>query len=347
MNPGRSWKEFRTSNFELRTSGFRPKIEDRKSKIVWPELFSCILTFLTLSIGSAHGAEKVQSHEPASLHILGGKLDNGRLSIRLSEMIRVTMRLEGGATFEFQPPTTVISGNDWHQVRATPPSLVGPEQRTWEQSFFLFPTHPGDVVLVAQPLRYRQVPEKAAWTTVRWQPETIHVVTEIMQGDVSEMHHHIRPEDLPPASSWRPLLLAAAFLFALALTFVGWSRYRRRERPVAAGAPRHWFEAELKKLEFLPLESPEDIERFHVSLADAARHYLQLQYSLPAPQQTTPETVPAMERSPRISHEQRKLVQVLLEQCDLVKFAGILPDLEECKRLLQQARSLIDHSPDA
>jgi hypothetical protein len=340
--------ELPASSFGLRPSNFGPpvsKVKDRRSKVDCRKPSSCVLAFLMLSMGWAAGAERVQKQGPASLHIVGGKLDNGRLNIRLSELICVTMRLEGGADLEFQPPATVISSNDWHQVRATPPTLVGPDQRAWEQSFFLFPTRPGDVPLVAEPLRYRQASEKGAWTTVRWKPENIHVVTEIMQADLSEMRHHIRPEELPPASSWRPLFVAAgAFLIMAALTFVGWSRYRRRERPVAAVSPREWFETELKKIEFLPLESPEDIQRFHVYVADAARRYLQLQYDLPALEQTTPEILPTMARSHQISPDQRQRVRDLLEQCDLVKFAGTLPDSEQCRQLLPLARSLLDNS---
>jgi hypothetical protein len=163
-----------------------------------------------------------------------------------------------------------------------------------------------------------------------------------MQADPSELRHHIRPEELPPLPSWRPVLIvAAASGVAALLALAGWTRYRRRQSPVPIMAPRERIRTELARLELLPLGTPGDVARFHICMADLVRRYLQLLCGLSAFELTTPEILVAIDRLPTLSPGERVVIRGLLERCDIVKFAGALPAAEECRQMMKMAQTLV------
>jgi hypothetical protein len=292
----------------------------------------------------ATGAELVQKQGPASLHLEVGKLDQGHPDIRLSEPIRITIRLESGPGLVVEPIQTITTSHDWEQTAKSSPSqiLLGPDKVRWEQNFTLFPTRPGELSLEVVPLRHRQARGDAPWSEIAWRPEKIRVVTEIMQPDISELRHNIRPEDLPPLPSWRRLWIGVGVSgLVLVLTLAGLSHYRRRGRPSLAGSDEKAVDDEFARIGLLPLQTAEEVEHFHIRVADALRRFLNIHYGLPALEQTTSELLEAAAGSPALPPEPRALVREILERCDVVKFARVQPDVGQCKELMAKTRTLI------
>lgn len=102
----------------------------------------------------------------------------------------------------------------------------------------------------------------------------------------------------------------------------------------------------------LPEETPEQIalRRLHhlndaslstpaivAGVAGVVRDFIQAQYMVDAPELTTSQTVDALREKECLQDEALQEVASLLEQADLVKFAGQIPDVEVASRLLNRA----------
>jgi hypothetical protein len=136
-----------------------------------------------------------------------------------------------------------------------------------------------------------------------------------------------------PRSRWPELALwgagGLAVLAALALLLRRWLRGRKRglarEAAETALPPHVKALRALAKLRHEPRISAEQIERFYVEIAQILRVYLEERFGLRAPERTTEEFLVEARRSPLLTVEQGNELVAFLRQCDLVKFARVVP----------------------
>lgn len=138
------------------------------------------------------------------------------------------------------------------------------------------------------------------------------------------------PVEVPP--NWSGFRLAgalAAGALVVVWSLVAWIRRRRRalgERQ-AAEPPRPAHETALEELDVLrrsSLLAEERYKEYYSGVADALRRYLEGRYGIRALDETTGETVRQLQRG-LLALDRVEEVRVLLEKCDLVKFAKFLP----------------------
>ena len=80
---------------------------------------------------------------------------------------------------------------------------------------------------------------------------------------------------------------------------------------------------------------------FSIAVSDVLRTYIGAAYRLHAPQQTSPEFLASISRSPKFSDSDRKLLAEFLEHCDLIKFARIDASVGDSARLLESAQAFV------
>lgn len=141
-----------------------------------------------------------------------------------------------------------------------------------------------------------------------------------------------------------PALGAAALLLLAAAL---WLRRRRRlGQPAAAPQPlaheRAYRDLELLLAEALPRRGL--MKPYYVRLSEILRGYIEERFGLRAPEQTTPEFLHALGTSPVLSCEQKRLLQEVLEHCDLVKFAKHQPSLAEADAACAAVKRFIDET---
>lgn len=85
----------------------------------------------------------------------------------------------------------------------------------------------------------------------------------------------------------------------------------------------------------------ENVEPFYVKLSAITRRYLEEQFDLRAPEQTTEEFIREAAQSERLSLDHRQLVGHFLEQSDLVKFAKHHPRQSDMEAAYNAAERLI------
>jgi hypothetical protein len=167
-------------------------------------------------------------------------------------------------------------------------------------------------------------------------------------ADAGELHDITSIEEVPPGPPgprWQ--LWALGFGGAIlvgGLALAGWGLARRRARAATTMPPEQWALAELTHLETLELPAAGQFERYHTSLSDVMRRYLELRFGFHAPEQTTAEFLESARQSPQLTAEQQAMLRGFLERCDVVKFAGIGSTIGECGSVAAMARSFIEQT---
>jgi hypothetical protein len=143
----------------------------------------------------------------------------------------------------------------------------------------------------------------------------------------------------PPPARW-PYWLALGLVGSLGLGYAGWRLGKIRHRP-APLPPNRWALRELERIAGLGLAEAGQTERYHTLISDVIRRYLEMQFDLHAPQQTTPEFLDTMKTASVLSADQQALLADFLRRCDVAKFAPVVPTAEECREVLELARSIV------
>jgi len=151
-----------------------------------------------------------------------------------------------------------------------------------------------------------------------------------------------------PRFDWRPVLVGVGAL-SLLLASLWWWRRRPRRLPTAAdGTPLPPHVAALRALARLrsaPRSTPAEVDAFYVEVSRILRAYLEQRFGLHAPERTTEEFLAELnaagQASP-LSPPQRNALAGFLRQCDLVKFARVLPGEEVHAESLRIAEELVE-----
>ncbi len=179
-------------------------------------------------------------------------------------------------------------------------------------------------------------------------PIDVVVARFLPEGDESELKD-IKPQaELPvpldPLSALRDreglamlAVLGGVALAALAVYL--WGLMRAPVYPDLS-TPAETAIAELDRIAALPLETDADFKEHYTLVSDCLRNYLWGQFSVPAPELTTRQTVRGIESSDIVDLERNALRQIL-EECDLVKFARFLPDADDAHRVIERSKDFI------
>jgi len=83
---------------------------------------------------------------------------------------------------------------------------------------------------------------------------------------------------------------------------------------------------------------------FVIAVSDAARWYLEERFNFRAPERTTEEFLHELQRTDRLTREQKESLGEFLTNCDLVKFAKYEPGEPELRGLHASAIRLVEET---
>jgi hypothetical protein len=268
------------------------------------------------------------------------------LTLKLSETLTVVVRVDSEALTEVNE-TQKLRQNDGLWMQVISETRAGTQVKHWEKVYKVTPLQPGSHVLQLPALVYSEG-DNGAEVKVAWEPLTLRITTRVAKVDISEARDITPIEELPPLPSdaeaqpvW-PWLLAPLPLVVVVLVWV----LRRRssaakEPPLYEVVLRH-----LQELQRQPTDSAAQVERWHTRLSDLLRWYLEKRLNLPATRQTTAEFFKALESNDKVAAQQRAQLNELLVQCDLAKFARVVPAREDCLHLVDAARKFVEAKLD-
>ena len=149
------------------------------------------------------------------------------------------------------------------------------------------------------------------------------------------------PIDIPSGLAWLWWGLAALAIGIAALLF--WRRRQKRaaQVPVIPAVPAH-VRARQKLQEALALIAQP--KPFVIAVSDATRWYLEERFNFRAPERTTEEFLHELQRTDRLTREQKERLSEFLASCDLVKFAKYEPGETELRALHASALRLVEET---
>lgn len=131
----------------------------------------------------------------------------------------------------------------------------------------------------------------------------------------------------PPAFPWA-WAAAVAGLLLVAAASLWWFVRARRRRPAPAEVPVPCHvkaQRELARLRGVPRRTPAEIDAFYVAVSGVLRLYLEERFGWRAPERTTEEFLQELGTSRVLDPVQQRELRGFLGQCDLVKFAAVIP----------------------
>lgn len=148
------------------------------------------------------------------------------------------------------------------------------------------------------------------------------------------------PIDIFPYPAWVVALVAASALAVVGLATWLVVRWVRRRPAPPPPTPREIAISSLNKAR----EQVDSLEpyAFSILVSDILRAYVAAQYHLHAKEQTSPEFLAAISVFPSFSEQEKTLLAVFLEKCDLIKFARINASKEDSATLVDQAIRFVE-----
>ncbi|MEO6597324.1 MAG: DUF4381 family protein [Planctomycetota bacterium] len=184
-------------------------------------------------------------------------------------------------------------------------------------------------------------------------PEQTFVIESVIGEHGAAIEAPADPFPTPSRLLW--WLAGGAGLLALAmLAFVAWRRRRRlRPHPDAVPVPAHVAALrELARLRTAPRTTLAQVEAFYVQVSQVLRVYLEGRFGLRAPERTTEEFLRELESGDpksgaQLAREHKRELERFLSQCDLVKFAAVVPGENEHVATFALAEAFVESTrPD-
>ncbi len=268
---------------------------------------------------------------------------------RVGEPITMTVRASHPPGLEWEPRSVSDRHGsfDIQQVQGPETLPAGPVEATTRWTFRLAAFELGELEIPPLALRYRSPgsPDPlSAETPAR------KVTIEATVKGAEEEPADVRSGFLPPPESRLAWLLAGLGALAAGIGAVWLWRRRRRKppKPAAAAPPRpraperpaydRWLQ-ELERLLAEDLIEAGRLREYHIRLAEIVKRYLGEVFAFDAIDRTSQEVLHDLEARARPTL--RSETEVLLRQCDLVKFAEHVPAPEACREAAWRARVIL------
>lgn len=172
---------------------------------------------------------------------------------------------------------------------------------------------------------------------------TITVESVLQDSETADLLDIAEPLDVP--APWWWWALGALLVLVALVAGLWWWKHRKQKLSAPRVVPPH--EIALAALDALLSEgllAGGAVEPFYLRLSDIVRHYIEDQFSLRAPEQTTEEFLAAMSHGPHIRRDHQALLRDFLQRADMVKFAKFVPAAEETGGAVEAARQFIEQS---
>ena len=181
--------------------------------------------------------------------------------------------------------------------------------------------------------------------------EKIKIVVESVKPSEAGDIRDIKPPVEIPRNWWhvaRWFVLGGTLIGSAVLVFV---LYRRKKAgkgllPAREVPPRPPHEVAYEALDGLrerDLLERGKIKAFYTEVSEIIRQYIEGRYFIVAMEMTTTEVLEGLSDE-EVLEEEFQLFQAFLERCDLVKFAKVVPSVEENDEILRMAYEIVDRT---
>jgi hypothetical protein len=279
----------------------------------------CTTTAAALALLAACGGPAAPwASEPAT--VLDLELAVTPTTVQLLEPVTVTLDLfrRDGVAVDFAP---AVDAKDFAATTTVAPEVP------------LFGGHWQRTTLVLRPLRGPGELQLPAFTATAKEgagaastPAQTITVTSALAGAGAAIEAPGEPFATPFGGWWWVGGGAAALAAgALVLWLLRRARQRRPDVDAVAVPPHVKALRALQRLRGAERTTPAQIDAWYVEVSQVLRVYLEERFGLRAPERTTEEFLRELEGGEELARSHRRELERFLSQCDLVKFAGLVP----------------------
>ena len=181
--------------------------------------------------------------------------------------------------------------------------------------------------------------------------EKIKIVVESIKPSEAGDIRDIKPPLEIPRSLWyllRWFVLGGGILILALIGFLIYWRKRQGKsilpvRPEIRRPPHEIAYEELDRLRQSDLLSKGEIKQFYIEISEIIRRYIEGRYFIIAMEMTTTEVLDGL-MDADVTEEELHIFQRFLDQCDLVKFAKVIPSEGETNEVILMASEIIDRT---
>jgi hypothetical protein len=275
---------------------------------------------MTMLLAACGGPRAPWAEPPATA--LDLKVTAEPTTVQLLQPVTVTVDLfaAAGVEVDFAP---VLAGVDFQVATDTRPDVPLHGGRWRRMVLTCRPVRgPGELVVPAFTAKSRDGVHAAST------PELTITVTSVLAGAGAAIEAPGEPFPSPFRGWW--WIAAAAAGLAAGAAMWRWARRARRGDAGEVALPAHVKAMRaLQRLRNAPRTTPAEIDAFYVDVSDVLRAYLEERFGLRAPERTTQEFLRELEANEALAHAHRAELERFLTQCDLVKFAAVVPGERE------------------
>jgi hypothetical protein len=153
-------------------------------------------------------------------------------------------------------------------------------------------------------------------------------------GELRDIASQVEMADDPV---WHFYLAGTLSMLCVVAGVVAYARRRRVEPPAPTAPPHETALAALQELEHAAL----DARAFYTRLVDILRAYIATRFGVDAPDDTASELLAALFQAVATSDRHQSLLRSVVNESDLVKFAGRVPAADAPARALSACREYI------
>ncbi len=293
--------------------------------------------------GPAQGVSREVSNGPLTVRV---SLD--RQEITLADQLQFAIAAECAEDYEVVLPRFGAGLDEFliREARTDEPRLVGPGRMATGRVYTLEPLVSGTYTLKPMKVTFGKRGEEKPDAHSLETPELTVTVKSLLPEDLArlDVEDIIGPQDLP-----RPRLRALWYGLAAtaALACLGWFALARRRRTRTAPPPRPAHEIayeELRALVAQDLPGHGRLKEFYQGVSGILRRYIENRFQLHAPERTTEEFLSELSQDTTLAPPHKELLRRFLTHCDLVKFAALVPDLQQVQETFDRCKAFIEET---
>ncbi len=303
---------------------------------------SLIWLIAAVSMGTVSAGESIRKSDVSSPTVTANVSAS---SVHVAEPLTMdlTVVAAAGSKVEFPSIGTSLGKFDVTNMidRADVPSADDVNRRIWTRRLTLDSIVTGNLEIPALEIQVRGGGEIQ---TLKTEVISVHVISVLEdRADPTKFRdiHSVVDVNVPQVASrawlWWTLAGSGGIATALALTLVVAKRRTWM-------TPKVWAIRELDQLRHSEAMESSDSEAVTQSLTTIVRDYLELQFEIFAPVQTTNELLQVLETGEYMNSAVIKRFGALFENSDLARFAGVQLTPAELKQAIDDAQQLIEQT---
>lgn len=283
----------------------------------------CLFAAVALGALAACGGPVAPWPSPPSVR-LDLKIAVSAQKVSLLQPVTVQLDVFRAADLEVEFAPKVDEADFLAETRQAPETALGAGR--WQRTTLVLRPVRGPAELVLPSFVVKAKDGSVAANT----PEQTIVVESALAGHGAAIEAPGEPFPTP-SRLWWWIAGSGLFLLVCALAFVAIRRRRRlRPQPAEVAVPPHVKALRaLLRLRSAPRTTAAQLEAFYVEVSQVLRVYLEERFGLRAPEHTTEEFLRELEGGDQLAREHRAELERFLLQCDLVKFAAVVPNEAE------------------